>query len=322
MNLKNKILIIAIVVIFISVIGVYSAQYNEISSFNNETNTSGCCSIVLQLDNSDSIMTFRRDSNLNVDINIEEFDWRGIPAIKQYKEDGGYFYQVIVTQPGWVIGFGGIDDGLDNERCVNITYDMISNGNISEDGLKKIQEIKKPYGRGHVLIKSPKGDYGLATTDKIQTGKLEPGEYISIPNNYSYYRSGNISLDNHHKIKQMNKLAQSDKYGYDRRDITTYELNVGENNTTVDVYLSNDDGSKLDMNYTDCVDDVYFNNTLTKADNIPIAPKYKTLGSIVLVSPPDNTMTYIVLIVSVILVIALSFGVYKFVKFIKFKIRR
>ena len=317
MKLKNKILIIAIILIFVSIIGVYSTQYSE--NVNNENDTSGCCSIVLQLNNSDSIMTFRRDSNLNVDINIEEFSWNGIPAIKQYKEDGGHYYHVIITKSGWTIGLGGIDDGLDNERCVNYSYDMVSNEKISNDSLKKIQEIKKQYGRGHILIKSPTGDYGIATPDNIQTGKLNPGEFVSIPNNYSYYRSGNMSLENPDKIKQMTKLAQTDLYGVDRRDITTYDIKVMENNTTLDVYLSNEDGSALGVDYTGCVDDVYINGTLIKASDIPIAPEYKNIGELVLVSDNNTILNYIIMAIIGIFIIALSYGVYRIVQYIKYK---
>ena len=313
MKLKNKILIIAVIIIFVSIIGVYSTQSSE-----NTRDESGCCSIVLQLNNSDSMMTFRRDSDLDADIKIEEFSWNGIPAIKQYKEDGGYYYQVIITKSGWTIGLGGIDDGIDNERCVNYSYEMVSNGKISNDSLKKVQEIKKQYGRGHILIKSPTGDYGIATLDKIQTGTLNPGEFVSIPNNYSYYRSGNISLENPDKVKQMTKLAQSDLYGLDRRDITTYDIKVGEENTTLDVYLSNEDGSALGVDYTVYVDDVYLNGTLIKASDIPIAPEYKNIGELVLDGDSNTPMTYIVMAITVVFIIALSYGVYRLVRYIRY----
>ena len=325
MNLKNKILIISVVIILMSMIGVYSVEFSENTQtpvISNETDTAGCCSIVLQLNDTHSIMTFRRDSNLIADIHIESFNWNGIQAIKQYKESDGYFYHVIITNNGWVIGFGGIDDGIDNERCVNITYDMVSNNKISKEGLKQIQDIKKPYKRGHVLIKSPNGNYGISTIDKIITGKLEPGEYVSIPNNYSYFRSGNISLDSDDKVRQMTELAQTDKYGFDRRDITTFCLNMEGSDNIVDVYVANEDGSHLNVNYTDCVDDVYFNNELTNADDIPIAPNYKDLGKITLTNSSNNFINTIFIIVSIILIGAISFGAYKFVRFIKFKIRR
>ena len=60
MNLKRKFLIFGIVVILISIMGVYSAQYHEnatevsgIVESANGDDVFGCCSIVLQLDGND-----------------------------------------------------------------------------------------------------------------------------------------------------------------------------------------------------------------------------------------------------------------------------
>ena len=268
-------------------------------------------------------MSFRRDSNVTSDINIESIEWHGIPAIKQYKTEEGYFCHVIITQDGWMIGMGGIDDGSDSEKCENITAEIISEDySISKDKLKEIQNIKKPYGRGHVLIKAPNGNYGFATVDKIKTGKLEPGQYISLPNNYSLSRSGELSLSSNDKINDMIELAQSDLYGFDRRDIITYDYY--SDNETVDIYVSNEDGSYLGVNYTDCVDDVYLNNTLIKANDIPIAPDYKNIGSLGFISSDSSfdTTAIIVIVIALIFIAVLSFAVFKFVKFIKFKILR
>ena len=248
--------------------GVYSAQYhqnnNDVSSIVENANGDdvfGCCSIVLQMDGNDSMMS------------------------------------------------------------------LISNdSSINKSCLEEIQKIKKPYGRGHFVIKAPNGNYGFTNVDKLKTGTLEPGSYISIPNNYSLSRSGNLSLKSDNLIKDMNELSQLDKYGLDRRDIITYDFHPSANNNTTDVYVSNEDGSKLNVSYVDCVDDVYFNNQLTKAADIPIAPDYKSLGSIVFtdadLSLNNDNMVYIVLAVAVIFIIALSYGVYRLVRFMKNKFIR
>jgi len=155
---------------------------------------------------------------------------------------------------------------------------------------------------------------------------LEPGMYISIPNNYSMSRSGNLSLDSDDLIKDMTELSQLDKYGFDRRDIITYDFHESSNNNTTDVYVANEDGSKLNVSYVDCVDDVYFNNQLTKAADIPIAPDYKSLGSIVFteadLNPANGYMVYIILAGVVIFIIALGYGVYRLVRFVKTKFMR
>ena len=334
MNLKRKFLIFGIVVILISIMGVYSAQYHEnatevsgIVESANGDDVFGCCSIVLQLDGNDGMMSFRRDSNYTADIKVEMINWHGIPVIKQSKEDQGYFTHVIITHDGWMIGMGGIDDGEDSKKCEDIAYKMINNdSSINKSCLKEIQDIKKPYGRGHVVVKAPNGNYGFANVNKLKTGTLEPGMYISIPNNYSMSRSGNLSLESDDLIKDMTELSQLDKYGFDRRDIITYDFHASSNNNTTDVYVANEDGSKLNVSYVDCVDDVYFNNQLTKAADIPIAPDYKSLGSITFTDADlnslDGNMVYIVLAGVVIFIIALGYGVYRLVRFVKTKFMR
>ena len=314
--------------------GVYSAQYhqntNEVSSIVESANGEdvfGCCSIVLQLEGNDSILSFRRDSNYTADIKVEKINWHGIPAIKQYKEEQGYFTHAIITNDGWMIGMGGLDDGEDSKKCEDIAYKMINNDlSINKSCLKEIQDIKKPYGRGHFVIKAPNGNYGFANINKLKTGTLEPGMYISIPNNYSMSRSGNLSLESDDLIKDMTELSQLDKYGFDRRDIITYDFHASSNNNTTDVYVANEDGSKLNVSYVDCVDDVYFNNQLTKAVDIPIAPDYKSLGSITFTDADlnslDGNMVYIVLAGVVIFIIALGYGVYRLVRFVKTKFMR
>ena len=318
MNLRNKIFLIGIAVILISVIGVSSAYTSQSSQqvISDDTAGFGCCSIILQEDGTDSIMTFRRDSNVTADIKIENIDWHGIPAIKQYKTDGKYFSHVIITDDGWMIGFGGIDDGADSEKCENISFGMINDDyEISQEKLEEIQKIKQPYGRGHFIIKAPNGNYGFATIDKVKTGQLQPGHYISLPNDYSLSRAGEISLDSDDKIRDMVELAQSDKYGLDRRDIVTYDYHSGDD-AYADVYVSNEDGSLLGVNYTGCVDDVYINGEQIRAQDIPIAPAYKSIGTLKF-SGGDSPLNVIAIVVCIVFVAAVSFGAFRFVKYMR-----
>lgn len=333
MNFKNRILFLAIIVIFISLLGLAYAnnQQNIAEDLVIVNNTQdnplfGCCSIVIQLDENDTLMSYRRDSNLTADVFIEKVDWNGYPAIKQYKTDGGYFNHVIVTDDGWVIGLGGVDDGIDNEKCENITAKMITDDySISKAGLAEIQKIKQPYGRGHVLIKAPNGNYGFATVDKLKTGKLEPGQYISIPNNYSMSRSGEISVHEGDKIKNMVELSQADKYGLDRREIIVYDFHSDALYNKTDIYVANEDGSKLGVNYTGCIDNVYFNNTLFKAKDIPIAPDYQKLGEITFINEDSNMYRLIILVTIISLaffVALLYFIMLRLVRFIRYRIFR
>lgn len=330
MKMSKKIFILSIFIIFISIIGVYAiSDYQNTNAMpitlenNNESDLFGCCSLILQEDGNSSILSYRRDSNLDADIHINQTDWHGKSVIKQYKTDNKYFCHVIITSDGWVIGLGGIDDGIDNQKCENITAEMITNdSSISEASLQKIQDIKKPYGRGHAVVKAPNGNYGFATVDKIKTGKLQPGQYISIPNDYSLSRSGNLSLDTPDIIKAMTDLSQQDLYGLERREIITYDINVSDSENNINVYAANENGSYVGVDNTVYIDDIYINNTVVKGQDIPIAPAYKQIGSFNLIK--DHTSfgklsVLIVIVLFVIFVAILFFVVLRFVRFIRYR---
>ena len=331
MNLKKKIIILSIFIFFISLCAVYSVYDggntdNSVVDLqeNNQTDV-GCCSVVLQLENNSSILSYRRDANLQADIHIEKVNWHDIPAIKQYKVDHGYFNHVIITNDGWVIGLGGLDDGIDNQRCENITATMVNENNtISEEKLEQIQAIKIPYKMGHVVVKAPNGNYGFATPTALKTGHLDPGQYISIPNNYYYSRSGEVALNTTDKIGTMTDLARSDMFGLSRRAIITYDVNIGGNNNTTDIYVSNDDGSLFGMSNLHDIDDIYYNDTVIKGEDIPVAPDYKYIESISFLkeeSAFDNIFLLFSLVIFVIVVGILFYVLYHFVRYMRYRRR-
>ena len=317
MNLKKKILIISVFIIFVSLCAASTAgewqNYDASHVISNETDDIGCCSIVWQLEDNHTMFTHRRDSNTTVDVYIQPVNLSGVNCIKQFKTDRGYFTHVLITEDGWFVGFGGLDDGSDSHRCEQIALEMIKNKTITKKSLKEIQKIKKPYGMGHFLIKAPNGKYGFASIDKVKKGKIEPGRYISLPNNYSLSRANNLSLDTDDKVKAMTELAQTDLYGVDRREILTYDFNPAVNNTTVDVYVSNEDGSYLNESYTKYIDNIFLKHNETKGSDIPIAPDYKKMGTVSFVSAPDNNLVIAVIIGFIIFVIVLFYAVLKLV---------
>lgn len=332
----KKYLIILAILMFIFTVGVYSADTHENINMPpiNETNESalfGCCSIVCQLDGNNSISSFRRDANYSADIHIEEIDWHGKPAIKQYKTDGKYFCQFIVTSDGWVIGYGGLDDGADNQRIENMTADMVLNNTISNSTLQRIQDIKHQYGRGHAVIKAPNGTYGVAMANTHFTGVLKPGQYISVPNKDTYIRNGNIKLDAKDKVKILVELERSDAYGLARRDITTFhfhgEHNDSFNGNITDVFLSNDDGSFYQMNTGGFIDNVYFNGTLFKKEDIPIAPNYTYLGTFQFEDANHDDIFSLILwiivyIIEIVLIVIIAVFVIRLINKIRYNRRR
>ena len=292
MNFKKVLLLLSVILICVTILGVSASDYQhniddikDILSTYNESELTGCCSVMLQLNGTDCMMSFRRDAGNQAEIFIENVTWHGHKAVKQYKTDAGYFCQVIVTEDGWTIGYGGIDDGDDNKKIENISAKMLNENNtISESTLSEISKIKASYGLGHFLIKAPNGNYGLATATTTQTGKLDPGDYVSIPNRIQFLRTGSVPLNSSDKVQTMVNLATSDGFGLTRRDVTTFDLHHIENDTfndtVVDMYVSNDDGSAYGLSTSGLRDNIHFNNTTIKAEDIPIAPKYTKIGTI------------------------------------------
>ena len=85
MKLNKRIFAIAIFTIFISIATVnlapnhqnsdlvYNPSNTDLTSIlSNETNNFGCCSIVMQLEDNDTLMSYRRDSNYEADIFVEK----------------------------------------------------------------------------------------------------------------------------------------------------------------------------------------------------------------------------------------------------------
>ena len=245
---------------------------------------SECCSVLLQLEDDNTAYAFRRDADYEADIFIESFIiYNGfdgiIGCIKQYKTEEGYFAQSLITDNGWVVSIGGKSDGENNQIIENVAIDMLKTGNISNSNLISIQDILKNDEMGHFVIKAPNGTYAIVFSNKILDGNLKPGEYISVPNKDSYYRSGHINSSD--PAETVLKLACSDKFGTDRRDVTVYLLNTTDDGTDVSLYASNDDGksSFRHIEKENLTDDLIIDGKVVRGDNLPIAPDYVDAGS-------------------------------------------
>ena len=152
-----------------------------------------------------------------------------------------------------------------------------------------------------------------------------PGQFISIPNDYQYSRGDNVTIDIEDNIGTITNLSRSDLYGVDRREIIVYDVQIGKNNNTTDVYISNEDGKLVGVDNSVYIDDIYINGTVIKGEDIPLAPDYMKIGSFTFEDSNnafDKLFTLIIFVLIAVFVAILFFVVYKFVRFIKNKFMR
>ncbi|HIH62303.1 MAG TPA: hypothetical protein HA298_06485, partial [Methanobacteriales archaeon] len=57
---------------------------------------------------------------------IDKTNFMGYDAIHEYKEDGGYFTHLIITEEGWIIGIGGNDDPSINKELEELGGEIVS----------------------------------------------------------------------------------------------------------------------------------------------------------------------------------------------------
>ena len=69
MTAKKKILIISVILIFVSIIGAYAADIQQnnqdmqiVLDNWDEDSLTGCCSVICQLNDNSSMLSFRRDA--------------------------------------------------------------------------------------------------------------------------------------------------------------------------------------------------------------------------------------------------------------------
>lgn len=260
-------------------------EFDEIKSTYQVKPTAewGCCSFYLQISETESIGGFRRDATNAADIYIRTVEWYGRNAIKQYKLADGYFFHIIITSDGWMIGTGGMDSPSINKAIENLAGKMVKSNKIINSYLKKIKYYKSIWGMGHFSIKAPDGRYAVVWEDGYWTGKLKPGEYISIPNYQSYYRHGKYNTFDKTPLKAAVKVGATDKYGINRRDITVFHWKAVTKNyqtsSYVKTYAANDAGNYVGRSTAYLKDNIRYKGKFISKDSLPNAPKLKILGA-------------------------------------------
>lgn len=246
-----------------------------------ETAEMGCSSVFLQVNNFKSAAAFRRDATNEKLLHIVKYKINGKAAIKQYK-DNSYFFHLVTTADGWMFATGGNDDPDVNSGIEEVAGKIIKRGKIKKYLLREIQSYERRLSLGHFAIKAPNGDYGIVWSGTIWTGKLNPGEYINVPNGQSYFRQGEWGGYSSNPVKAAVKIAATDYYGVNRRDITVFFWKAvtteGKTSSILKVYAANDDGRMVGSSTGYLIDDIDFKGTFFSKYDLPRPPSRLILG--------------------------------------------
>ena len=261
----------------------YKNSNKKVTMKVKPTAETGCCSFYLQVNSKESVAGFRRDATNALNIYIKHVKWHGRTAMKQYKLGNSYFFHSITTSDGWMIGTGGIDNPSINKAIENLAGKMVEEKKIKKSYIKKIQNYERQLGLGHFSIKAPNGKFAVVWLNGYSIGKLNPGEYISVPNLRSYYRHGDYDQFSSNFIKAAIKVGATDSYGVNRRDITIFhwKMSTDKNFKTtslVKTYASNDAGNFVGRSTSYLKDDIYYKNKFISKNNLPNSPKMLVLG--------------------------------------------
>ena len=245
------------------------------------TAETGCCSLFVQVNNGESVNGFRRDATNALTINIIKSKWNGRNAIKQYKTNS-YFFHSITTADGWMIGNGGLDNPVINKAIEKLAGNIVKSGVIKKSVLKKIQSYEKRLGLGHFSIKAPNGKYAAVWANTIKSGKLKAGEYISVPNSKSLFRHGTWDKFGDDAENAALKIAATDKFGVNRRDITVFHWKAttkeGKTTSKLNIYAANDNGQLVKRSTAHLKDNIKYKGVLISKNKLPLTPVMLKLG--------------------------------------------
>ncbi len=239
-----------------------------------------CCSYYIHLNSTESVGGFRRDDIYNVDVLLKPQKWYyNKKIIKHYKSSGSYYFHLIITSDGWMIGNGGLDSAKSNKDIEKIASKMIRSNKITMSYLKKIMNYKKYSERGHFAIKAPDGRFGIVWRKVIKTGKLKNGEFICVPNKVRHFRRGNYKKFSKDPAKAAILLGATDKYGVNKRQCISFYLKNFKTHPKVTVYAANDNGRLSGRRTAHLRDNIIFKNKLISKYKLPMTPKMKYIGT-------------------------------------------
>ncbi len=259
-------------------------EKNTVTKEETEITEDGddCCSAIIQGYNNDSTISFRRDSASAVTLNVTH----NSTYIKQCKGSGSYFFHVLISADGWLVGNGGTDTPETNKAIESAAINIIENNDLTAASFKKIINSKMNSARGHTVIKAPNGTYSLfiiyGSKTYTESGVLQPGQFLSVPNNPVYFVKG--KYQNYTKtsyfIQSSKLIAAKDMYGVERRNIMTYYYKRTNFTSNVKAYASNDDGRYVNRNTKKYVDSVRTNTKFISSSDIPTLEKWAGIDDV------------------------------------------
>lgn len=238
----------------------------------------------MQVSGTESVAGFRRDGTEAANIFIKTIKIGGKSAIKQYKTNYGYFFHSITTADGWMTGNGGIEGKTISKAIEKIACNMIKSNSIKTSSLKKILKYKRHLNFGHFSIKAPNGKFAIVWKSGYVTGKLKPGEFISVPNVKAHYRHGNYAKYSSDPVKAAVKVGATDSYGINRRDVTVFHWKATSDKnfkttSSIKCYGANDNGKLVGKSTSKLKDNIYFKNKFFSKNKLPKTPNYQFLGT-------------------------------------------
>jgi hypothetical protein len=269
----------------------YEMDYNRIaivSGINSippeisKNSDSDCCSVYVRINQTDFAIAHRRDSNSG---NLTQSIDQNEDYVKYYKPTSEYFFLTKVYNNGWVIGTGGLDEAVYNEKVEAIASDMVKNQYIDPNALEMIFKIKKEVGRGHLLIVAQNGTYGNVLyhgennlTSFFEIGVLDDNSFIVSPNGPDYRRQGYLyNLTN--PVKACIYFAAIDEYGIKRHCIVVNHITLSDVGFSDALYVSNEDGRFINQSNAYYCDQFWFKEVFTPSYEIPLILDSKYLGT-------------------------------------------
>jgi hypothetical protein len=234
---------------------------------------SGCCSVLVHVKKGYDVFAFRRDATYAANLYIKRSKWYGKDTIKEYKTVHGYFFHTIVSTGGWIVATGGPDIPSLNRKLEALAGRTSVSGHITHSTLNSAYSILRREGMGHFIIKAPNGNVGLVIYNGGRTKealfKMGNGNYVSVPNSPSYYRSGYTSTVN--PVSSAIHLETTDRWGANRRNIITYQVMNTNYITQVKIWASTCRGTP---------DNIYFGGKKIGKYTLPKIPNKKYIGQV------------------------------------------